>query len=200
MTTNLPASIESASAAVIHLGDDVGLAMDTLSAAFGLPFTTVAYSMERDGSLPHALDYVAHNLDALAKTAEAASCKLRGRTVPVREIARPYTPAAEAPCQCVPAAETLTVPMEAGDEDETDDIEAHPITANHIEANHIEEHPSAQKTTVVVIADDPGESVIRRPDFPAGDKSNNTHEGAAVPEIEGTAQRRQRNRGKAKRK
>ncbi len=110
---NLPASIESASAAVIHLGDDVGLAMDTLSAAFGLPFTTVAYSMERCGSLPHALDYVANNLDALAKTAEAASCKLRGRTSPVREITRPETPAAEAPCQCQPAAETLTVPAEA---------------------------------------------------------------------------------------
>lgn len=197
--TNLPASIETASAAVTRLGDDVGLAMDTLSAAFGLPFTAVAYSTERYGSLPSALDYVASNLDALAKTAEAASSKLRGRTVPVREIARPDTPAAEAPCQCVPAAETLTVPADATNDDETDDIEAHHITASSIASNHIEEQPSAQKTTVVR-KDDPGESVIRRPGFPAGDKSDDTHEGTAVPEIEGAAGRRPRNRGKAKRK
>lgn len=183
MTHNLPDSINTATRAVAQLGQDVLEVCDVLALAFGLPMQDQPHT-EDDGSIPRAISLVAGSLDSLAKTAEAASARLRGQARYVQLDPRP-----EAPCRCQPAAETLTVPEDAINDDETDDIEAH----------HIEEQPSAQKTTVVVLADDPGESMIHRRGFPAGDKSNDTHEGAAVPEIEGPAQRR-RNRGKAKRK
>lgn len=188
MTHNLPASIESATSALGALADHTTEIADVLAMAFGLPFAQVAPADSRYGTVTANVERLAGSLDAIAKTAEAASSRLLGLARPVQLDPRPE------PCQCQPAAETLTVPAEAI-EDDTDDIATH-----HIATHHIEEQSSYQKTTDDARKDDPGESVIHRPDFPAGNKSDDTHEGTAVPEIEGAAERRPRNRGKAKRK
>jgi hypothetical protein len=195
-TTNLPASIETATRAVVALSNDVDEVTVCLTMAFGLDFIEVPASPEKYGSLSDAISRTAIHLDALAKTAEAASLKLRGATQPVRELPRPEPQ----PCQCAepelpefqvsPAPETLTTPGEAVEEE---DGECEPVTEDKIE--------EPQKTDDGLKAQhDPGESlVVHLPD------REQAHQPAREDDGQGRPRRRglggdERNRGKASRK
>lgn len=190
---NLPASIETATNAVNRLGDDVTSALDCLAIAFGLPFTQIPRPEEGRHSLTGAIDGVALSLDALARTAEAASLKLRGRTEPVRELPRPEPEQ----CQCAepelpefqvgPGPETLTTPPDALEDEEP------PVTEDKIE--------EPQKTDDGLKAQhDPGESlVVHLPDREQAHQPTREDEGQARPRRRGLGGD-ERNRGKAKRK
>lgn len=195
---NLPASVEAASAALGTLADHTTEIADVLAMAFGLPFAPAPMPYTRYGTVTANVERLAGSLDAIARTAEAASARLLGLARPVQPDRRPEV------C-CEPAAETLTVPEDATEDVETDTISTvesgHHITTSTqpepITIDTTEEAPNAEKTTDDVCKDAAGESVIHRPDFPL--ESDPTPEDATGPEVEGTADRR-RGRKTAKRK
>lgn len=196
---NLPASVEAASVALGTLADHTTEIADVLAMAFGLPFAPAPMPYTRYGTVTANVERLAGSLDAIAKTAEAASARLLGLARPVQPETRPEV------CHCEPAAETLTVPEDATYDVETDAISivesGHHIQASThpepITIDTTEEAPNAQKTTDDVHKDEAGESVIHRPDFPL--ESDTTPEDATGSEVEGTADRR-RGRKAAKRK
>lgn len=197
---NLPASVEAASVALGTLADHTTEIADVLAMAFGLPFAPAPMPYTRYGTVTANVERLAGSLDAIARTAEAASARLLGLARPVQPETRPEV------CHCEPAAETLTVPEDATDDVETDAISIvesghHITTSTQPEPITIdsttEEAPNAEKTTDDTRKDEAGESVIHRPGFPL--ESDPTPEDATGPEVEGTADRR-RGRKTAKRK
>lgn len=206
MTHNLPASIESATSALGALADHTTEIADVLAMAFGLPFAQVAPVDSRYGTVTANVERLAGSLDAIAKTAEAASSRLLGLARPVQLDPRPE------PCQCQPAAETLTVPAEAIEYDEPEaspalrklragvanwgaseyDACCDPSCKEYDDDDDDDEEKTGDGRKAVP---DPSESVIHRDHIPPASS-------AALPEIEepGGPKRRPRNRGKAKRK
>lgn len=175
MTThNLPASIESATSALDQLTRDTTEIADVLAMAFGLPFALVAQPEGRYGTLPASVERLAGSLDAIAKTAEAASSRLHGLARPVQLDSRPD--AIAEPCVCHPAPETLTIP---------DEIEeaAQEAALNWTPPEDDEKTDDAQKKTTPVN----NEAVIFRPPVTA---HVNTHEADTEPVIDQPKRRR----------
>lgn len=150
MTHNLPASIESATSAIDQLADHTIEIADVLAMAFGLPFAQMPHPDSRYGTVTASVERLAGSLDAVAKSAEAASARLLGLARPIQLDRRPE--AIAEPCQCQPAPETLTIPPEADPEEA-----AHEAAMNWTPS---ESSDDDQKKTDDRLS---GESVIFRP-------------------------------------
>lgn len=122
-TTNLPDSINTAVRAVSQLGQDVLEVCDVLAFAFGVT-PPPQPPCEESGTIQRSISRVAGSLDALARTAEASSARLRRQVQYIELEPRPEPEQ----CRCsepeplpeppVPTSETVTTPAEAVSDDD----------------------------------------------------------------------------------